>query len=121
MASKKETVEIIDKLIELTQHNQIIWQSASPPDYMRGADSRVDLVYLTRYLGQIIRLYKKHYKYYIDESQFVWDERIYFEFIDENGSTLWEFPQTPNAYELLKSVMYRNSQVGSFYNELFKK
>ncbi|MEY3881845.1 MAG: hypothetical protein RIQ94_2641 [Pseudomonadota bacterium] len=121
MTSKKETIEIIEKLIELTQHNQIIWQSQPAPRYMCSPDSRIDLVYETEYLGRYIRLYQKQFKYYIDENQYTWDENMIFEIVDDQGNTIWEFPRTPNAYELLKAVQFQNPQVSNFYNDLFKK
>ena len=121
MSSHRETVEIVDKLIELTQHNQLIWESSEPPYNLTGPDVRIDLVYTTDYLDRCIRIYQKGYKSYIDDVQFFWDSRIIFEFIDSSGNSLWQFPQTSNTYDLLNSIQYQSSKVGDFYTQILGK
>ena len=121
MSSQRETIEIIDKLLELTQHGNITWSSDEPPYNLTSADVRIQLVYVTQYLNRNIRLYEKEYKYFVDEAQFHWQSRSVFEFIDESGNTLWEFPQTANAWDLLKAIQYKNSQVDDFYKNMFGK
>jgi len=120
MFSKKQTVEIIDKLIELTQHNKIIWESEDPVSPMVGPDSRVDLVYVANHIDRNIRIYQQHFKYYLDEEKYVWDEQINIEFIDYNGNSMGALSKTPNAYELLKAIQFQNPQINSFYDDLFK-
>ena len=119
MSSHRETVEIVDKLIELTQHNQLIWESSEPPYNLTGPDVRIDLVYTTDYLDRCIRIYQKGYKLYIDDVQFFWDSRIIFEFIDLSGNSLWQFPQTSNVWDLLRSIQYQNSNISDFYKQIF--
>lgn len=120
MFSTRQAVEIVDKLIELTQHNQVIWTivDATPP--MIGPDSRVDLVYITSHIGRNIRVYKQHFKYYLDEERYAWDEQMKVEFVDDYGNLLGELPRTPNAYELLKTIQFQNPSINSFYTDLFK-
>lgn len=120
MFSTRQTVEIIDKLIELTQHNQILWESAAPASSMIGPDSRVDLVYTVNHIGRNIRVYRQHFKFYFDEEKYTWDDQVKVEFIDNYGSLLAELPKTPNSYDLLKSIQFQNPQINSFYNDLFK-
>ncbi|WP_415881725.1 hypothetical protein [Neptuniibacter sp. QD34_54] len=120
MFSTRQTAEIIDKLIELTQHNQISWGSQDPVAPMVGPDSRVDMVYVANYIGRNIRIYQQHFKYYLDDEKYCWDEQMVVEFIDEYGSLLGKLPKTPNAYELLRAVQFQNPQINSFYDDLFK-
>jgi hypothetical protein len=120
MFSTRQAVEIIDKLIELTQHNNIFWQSAAPTPPMIGPDSRVDLVYITNHIGRNIRVYKQHFKYYLDEERYTWDEQMKVEFVDDYGNILGELPRTPNSYELLKTIQFQNPSINSFYTDLFK-
>jgi len=117
----RETIKVVDKLIELTQHNELSWESSEPPYNLTSPDVRIDLVYTTYYLNRYIRIYQKNYKYYIDDVQYTWDSRIVFEFIDESGNSLWQFPQTNNAWDLLKAIQYQNSNVSDFYKEIFSK
>lgn len=120
MFSRKQTVEIIDKFIELTQHNEIKWESEDPVAPMIGPDSRVDIVYVANHIGRNIRVYLQHFKYYLDEEKYVWDEQIIIEFTDDYGNSMGILPKTPNAYELLKSIQFQNPQINSFYDDLFK-
>lgn len=120
MFSTRQTAEIIDKLIELTQHNQISWESHEPVAPMVGPDSRVDLVYVANYIGRNIRVYQQHFKYYQDEERYFWDEQMVIEFIDDYGALLGKLPKTPNAYDLIKAIQFQNPQINSFYDDLFK-
>jgi hypothetical protein len=120
MFNPRQTAEIIDKLIELTQHNQIKWHSQDPVVPMIGPDSRVDMVYVTNHIGRNIRVYHQHFRYYLDEEKYIWDEQIIVEFIDDYGALLGRLPKTPNAYDLLRAIQFQNPQINSFYDDLFK-
>ncbi len=121
MFSRKQTVEIIDKFIELTQHNIINWTSEAPVVPMVGPDSRVDLVYVANHIGRNIRIYQQHFKYYLDDEKYIWDEQVIVEFTDNGGKSMGILPKTPNAYDLLKAVQFQNPQINSFYDDLFKE
>lgn len=118
MFSMRQTVEIIDKLIELTQHNNINWSSEAPVAPMAGPDTRVDIVYTVSHIGRRIRVYRQHFKYYLDDERYIWDEQVKVEFVDDFGNVLGELPKTPNAYELLRSIQFQNPQINNFYNDL---
>lgn len=120
MFSRKQTVEIIDKFIELTQHNVINWESEDPVPPMVGPDSRVDLVYVANHIGRNIRVYHQHFKYYLDEEKYVWDEQVNIEFVDGDDNSMGKFPTTPNAYDLLKAIQFQNPKISNFYDDLFK-
>lgn len=119
MSSQRETVEIIDKLIELTQHNSISWQVNEPSADMTNGDLRTELTYVTTYLNKKLRVYKQSYKHFMDEISFCWSNRVVFEMIDNNENSLWTFPQTNNTWDLLNAVQYSNSKVGDFYKDMF--
>ncbi|PPK49815.1 hypothetical protein [Marinobacter persicus] len=120
MFSSRQTAEIIDKLIELTQHNHIVWRSQDPVAPMIGPDARVDMVYIVNHLGRNIRAYNQNFKYYLDEEKYVWDEQIIVEFVDDYGAVLGRLPRTPNAWDLLKAIQFQNPQINTFYDDLFK-
>ncbi|WAG10819.1 hypothetical protein NRZ32_17080 [Aeromonas dhakensis] len=119
MYTKKETAKIIDKMIELTQHQKIKWSEEKPERIMNSLDQRVSLIYKSSYLGRILRLYKKEYKYFLDDVQFIWNEEIAIEFLNEDGVSIGSFPETPNAMELYKAVQFQNPAIKNFYNDLF--
>ena len=120
MYSARQTAEIIDKLIELTQHNLMMWHRQEPIPPMIGPDSRVDAVYVGNHIGRTIRVYHQHFKYYLDDVKYIWDEQMIVEFIDEGGYLLGRLPKTPNAYELLKAIQFQNPNIKSFYDDLFR-
>jgi hypothetical protein len=120
MFNTRQTAEIIDKLIELTQHNKMIWAGEDAVSSMIGPDSRVDIVYVANYIGRNIRIYNQHFKYYLDEERYSWDEQMIVEFIDGYGTLMGRLPKTPNAYELLRAIQFQNPQINSFYDDLFK-
>ncbi|WP_045459882.1 hypothetical protein [Vibrio hyugaensis] len=117
--SKREAIQIIDKLVELTQHGRIEWVEEQPPAYLIASDSKVDLVYVTTYLNRHIRTYKRDFKYWIDDVQFTWDKEVVIEFVDENGRRMGRFPHTPNTPELLRAIQYQNPQLQTFFNDMF--
>lgn len=121
MTSQRETVEIVDKLIELTQHGNLVWSGSDAPYNLTSKDVRVGLVYKSHYLNKTLRVYHNQFKYYIDESSYVWDNEINFEIIDNNENVLWRFPATSNISNLLSAIQYQTSQVGNFYQEMFGK
>jgi len=120
MFTKKQAVEIVEKLTELTQHNLLNWESVAPPLFMNSPDSRVDLVYTSQYSGTKIRIYLHHFKYNFDDERYIWDSQINFEFIDNIGNSIGMLPRTPNAYDLLHAVQFQNPQISGFYDSLFK-
>ena len=123
MFNKKQTAEIIDKLIELTQHNQIKWyKRPSPPvPPIIGPDYHVDIVYTVNHLGRNIRAYDQHFKQYLDEERYFWDSQMVVEFTDDEGALLGRLPNTPNAYELLRAIQFQNPEIKSFYEDLLRK
>ena len=121
MSSERETIEIVDRLLELTQNAEISWEAREVPYTLRCPDTRIELVYVTLYLGKNIRLYSGEYKHYTDESEFHWSGYINLEFTDDEENILWSFPRTSNTLDLLRSVQYENAQVSDFYKEMFGK
>jgi hypothetical protein len=119
MFSRRESIEIVDKLIELTHHGVIEWEKYSPPSYLVGPDSNVDLVYAVNYLNRTIQIYRRDFKYYLDEIQYTWDYEIVIEFVSNNGERLGRFPNTPNASELLAAIQYQNPEIKNFYKDIF--
>lgn len=119
MISRKESIEIIDKLIELTHHGVINWGNARPNSYMVSQNSKVDTVYTTQHLGRNIRVYRRDYKYYLDDINYTWDWEFVVEFINDNNERMGQLPATPNSGELLEAIQYQNPQIKDFYKDMF--
>lgn len=118
MYTRRQTTEIVDKLIELTQHRTLVWSSDDPPGHLRGPDVRVEAIYSAKHIGRNLRLYKRTSRAYIDDVQYYWEDSVVLEIVDDLEVVLAELPETPNAKELLKAVQFQNPAVGGFYAEL---
>lgn len=119
MYNQKQTVEIVEKLIELTQHGSITWNRQQPPSYMNNFDSRVDSVYITCYANTtLLRVYESNCKNFIDEERYFWETKVMLEFIDSNGISLGSLPVVPNTRELLNAIQYQDPSINNFYNNL---
>ena len=121
MANLRDYVALIDHLIELTQTEQINWRRESPPNQILTTHNRVAQVYVTSYNDRIIRLYEEMYKYFTDEDVYYWQTRLVMDFIDEDDNSLWQFPQTPNGWDLLNAIKYRDANVDAFINDILGK
>ena len=118
--STRESIAAIDELIKLTQHNTISWTLHEPSEGMNSFDSKVDLIYRAFYLNNNVRIYENRYKYYIDDSQYVWTTNVMMDIVDEYDRVLWKFPYTPNMKELLKVIQFKNPKIQSFYDAILK-
>ncbi len=121
MFSIRKTVYIIEKLIELTQHNRISWKSEKAVASMISENSRVDMTYVAKYIGRNIRISHQDFKDYLDDEKYIWDERMIVDFIDDRGNSLGSLPKTPNAHHLLQAIQFQNPQISSFYDDLFRE
>jgi hypothetical protein len=118
--SNRESISIVDKLIKLTQHNFISWTIDEPSEGMNSFNSKVDLVYRTFYLDNNMRIYENRYKYYIDDSQYVWNTDVVMDIVDKDDRVLWRFPYTPNMQELFKVIQFKNPVIQDFYDAILK-
>lgn len=119
--SRREAIQIIDKLTELTQHNALQWREEDPTRRMNDTTNRVDKVYVSNYMGRKIRVYEKYYKSYFEDdvNVFDWAEDVVIELIDNQGSTLSRFPSTSNQHELLNAIRFQNPQLKNFFTDIF--
>ena len=119
--TQTETIKIIEKLIELTQHKKLTW-SYYNSNITLASHERYESAYSTEYLNKSLRIYKYSYQYWIDEDTYHWIYDTRFEFYDKaSGVTLYIFPKVTNTDELLTTIMYQNSGVDSFYSQMFKQ
>ncbi len=118
--TQTETIKIIEKLIELTQHKNVIWLNYNG-NMTLASHEKCESAYSTEYLNKSIRVYKYSYQYWTDEDTYHWIDDTRFEFYDKTyGTTLYIFPKVTNTDELLTTIMYQNSGVDSFYSQMFK-
>lgn len=113
----KQVVELIEKLIELTQKNIISWSVSDMLPSLSDME-KVDTVFSVEYLGQNLRVYKYFYRFYRDEDEFYWLEDYRLETYDMYNNTLYVFPKTQNIKDLMNIVMYQSSKIEEFYKNI---
>jgi hypothetical protein len=125
---KDKWVDAVAKIIKLTHEDRIKWNSADPPDNLRGGPDRyVDIVFLAKHKDTYLRLYQRHSKVeepmpnigmLLGKKYPYWTYRTVLEIIDDNGNPLWEFPQVSPLNDLLTSVKYQVSGVKGFIDDI---
>ncbi|OOF81441.1 hypothetical protein [Rodentibacter caecimuris] len=118
MYSRAESIRVIDKLIELTQHGQLKWEETPPSRYMSSTTENVDVIYQAYYQDVYINVYNRKYRYYYDETEYSWDDDVIIELLNTEGVLLNRLPNTPNADELLSSIRYQNRALQNFYKNI---
>lgn len=113
----RDTVTLIEKLIELTQKKVIIWDISNFYPTLSSME-RFDTVFSAKHLNMNLRVYKYFYRLYIDEDEYHTLEAFRLETFDENNNTLFRFPETNNLKDLLDTVMYQKSNIEDFYKQL---
>lgn len=120
--SNRETIYIIDELIKLTQHGDLQWKIHDPDRRMNDSVNNVDVTYVANFHGDLIRVYRRHYKsYFEDTPSYHWDDTSEIELIDPYDRVLFKFPPTPNKSELLRAIEAQNSSVKNFFSRFNKK
>jgi len=130
---KDQWIDVIAKLIKLTQEEKIKWSSSAPPENLSGEKDRyVETTFLAEYKGKKLRLYQRHLKVeepppfvFVAVSSGIkfpyWTSRIMLEIVDSSGRPLWEFPQVGPLNDLLTSVKYQVSGVKDFIDKLLSE
>jgi hypothetical protein len=107
------------RLNELTQKGSVKWRKDRLPEMIAKRDYS-DIAFVTEYEGERLRVYTRRYKVPGYEVNFEgeWAVRPVLEVIDEAGKTLYEFPSTPATRDLINTVQYQVSGVGSLIDKL---
>lgn len=111
------SIKFIDKLIEMTQHNELTWEIIPPITRMNSSFMQVNSIYETRCEGMIIWVYQRDYKYYYDESDFSWEKDVVIEIINPDTKNVIKELNLNNATELLNAINYKS--LNPFYFDIF--
>ncbi len=121
MATNREYTQLVSKLTELTQSKQIEWNRNASPASLQSPDNKVDIVYVTDFKDKKLRLYEERYKYFTDEDEFHWADRVILEFIDQFNRHVWQFPEIRTIWDLLRAVKYEEAGVDSFIKQILEE
>jgi len=112
MRASNKTDRFLDRLVEDTSAGRITWQREQPPAIPRThTEEYTGAVYVTTIKGQKFRLSPLRYRWYTDEDSFVWTDTVALELVDEHGTIVWRFPQSPQIPQLLETVQYASSGI----------
>ncbi len=122
-------IDVIAKMIDLTQSGRLVWKAHLPSDTLKVyPDDKVSTVFVTKYQGKTLRLYQRTYKVRqvpsliraaVGDNE--WLKEVVLEFLSEDGSSLWAFPQMAILKDLLSTVRYKVAGVDEFINEILEE
>jgi len=123
-------VQVITKIIEMTQDGKLTWMSRNPPHSLQADNSTqkeyAEVVFETSFKGKTLRLYELHF-YYEPPANLSgfhkileavgtqlkphWETRPVLELLDENGLSVFTFPYVAGLKDLLIAVKYQTAGV----------
>lgn len=125
--NQDKNLEAIAKLLFLTQQGKINWIPNNPNNIKTTyADEIISFAFSTSYKEKPLRIYKRKYttlklksigvlgKISMQDiinppTEAVWISEIVLEITDENGNSIWQFPEEKILRDLLEAVRYKAS------------
>ena len=110
---QEKVINAIVRLIRGTQEGSITWsvkKQATAPSLDPNESAEPEVVYEAEYKGRRLRLYEVYRRF---------EGRHYIlKFVDDDGTTLWTFPEVSGLDDLLSSVRYQIADVKKFLDDL---
>ncbi len=127
MAKQDEKlVELVAKLIELTQESTLTWSIVKPSnDIEQGFTKLVGSVFEAKYQNKNLRIYKVEHdnteenhmlNMYMHQPSY--SVAIKLEFVDRYGNSIWSFPRITGIVDLYKTIAYETAGVDEFINSV---
>lgn len=86
-----KTTKLIVQLNKKTIKNEIKWDSVTAPlNFNKGSEDIIPLIYTCRYKEKILALYIRKYKYFVEEHEFYWSEKLCLAILNEDYQIVWE-------------------------------
>lgn len=127
-------IEAIAKIISLTRKNELTWETLSydnlPKKY---ANEIVDSAYLTYFKNKPLRIYRRRYRVAdttsnlnsvirgVLSSSDGWITDIILDITNDEGQSLWQFPEEAILNDLLKVIKYKTSGAEDIINSLLEE
>lgn len=105
----------LKELTESTKAGTVEWRLVPVPDQLRELDDRVGLVFATEYKNKPLRIFHASFKIYYDDTNFSWDEKVELQIVDSRGNALWDFPKTPEIWQLLEAIKFKAAGVEELF------
>lgn len=103
------------KLIQDTKKKEIEWTDEPNNKLVLPSNERaISKVYKTKIGDKNFRIYEYQTKYYKDEDDWDWVERIRLEIFDTDGASLFDFEYDYSFYKLFNAVRKANTDIDNF-------
>ncbi len=113
--------EFILKLTKETLRKNINWTDKQSKSIMLPQEERaISKLYITTIDDKKFRIYEFQYKQYIDEDEWIWNQRVRFEMIDTFEEKVYEFGYNYSLNDLFNAVTKSNSGVDEFIDKFLK-
>jgi hypothetical protein len=108
-------IDAVVRLIKGTQEGKITWKVKKQPvlPFLEHDVNEPDIVYEAEYKNRRLRLFEVN-------NRFSADRHTILKIIDENGTTLWLFPEVSGLDDLLSSVRYQTADVKKFLDDIME-
>jgi hypothetical protein len=130
--TKSQFIEVVAKLIKLTQEGRITWRPSTRSELPADTDFRTtSSAFETRYRDQRLRIYRQRTLSQPvigsigsalgigrREPQGIWITRVVLEFLDQHGETNWTFPSNSALNDLLAAVQYQAGGIQKFIDSI---
>jgi len=130
MAKQDEKlVELVAKLIELTQESSLNWKVVQAnKDSEPGFTKTIGAVFEAFYKEKHLRIYKREYDNTEENHMFnmfmhqpSYSIAIELEIVDNQGNPIWSFPRVTGIVDLYKAIAYRVAGVDEFLKEILNE
>lgn len=103
------------KLIQDTKKMDIKWKDEPNNKLVLPSNERaISKVYITNIDNKNFRIYEYQIKFYKDEDDWDWVERVRLELFDSDGASLFEFEYDYSLYKLFNAVRKANTDIDNF-------
>lgn len=118
--NQDKVTKLVLTLNKSTKFKNMMWIAYSTPSYfLEGTDDVISVLYLSEYKEKEFALYVRKYKYYYDEHEYVWAQRICLAVINDGKNIIWETdkPEQPLS-DLYATVTEQASGIDDLLDDL---
>lgn len=113
--------EFISKLTKETLRKNIKWTDKQNKGLILPHDERAtSKLYIASIDDKKFRIYSFQYKHYIDEDEWLWNQRVRLEMVDIHEERIYEFGYNHSLTDLFDAVTKANSGVDEFIDKFLK-
>ncbi|UTN02308.1 hypothetical protein L0669_13365 [Flavobacterium bizetiae] len=109
--------DFILTLIQKTNQNEVKWEIVKHTIDLPHDEKITSKIYVTTINDKKFRVYEYQYKHYIDEDEWLWNQRKRIEMIDDDNEKLYEFDYDYSVSDLFDSVTRQTSGIDDFLKD----